>query len=50
MGKYASIDYELLKKQRAEGWTMLEEDKIMPYSVVIGNVHDNKDLCGGNEK
>ena len=22
MGKYASIDYELLKKQRAEGWTM----------------------------
>lgn len=22
MGKYASTDYELLKKQRAEGWTM----------------------------
>lgn len=22
MGNYASIDYELLKKQRAEGWTM----------------------------
>ena len=22
MGEYASIDYELLKKQRAEGWTM----------------------------
>ena len=22
MGKYASIDYELLKKQRAEGWTV----------------------------
>ena len=29
--------------------TMLEEDEIMPYSVVIGNVHDNKELWGGNE-
>ena len=30
--------------------TMLEEDEIMPYSVVIGNVHDNKGLWGGNEE
>lgn len=29
--------------------TMLEEDEIMPYSEVIGNVHDNKELWGGNE-
>lgn len=29
--------------------TMLEEDEIMPYSEVIGNVHDNKGLWGGNE-
>ena len=29
--------------------TMLEEDEIMPYSVVIGNVHDNKELWGGNK-
>lgn len=28
--------------------TMLEEDEIMPYSEVIGNVHDNKELWGGN--
>ena len=28
---------------------LLEEDEIMPYSVVIGNVHDNKELWGGNE-
>ena len=27
--------------------TMLEEDEIMPYSEVIGNVHDNKELWGG---
>ena len=31
--------------------TMLEEDEIMPYSEVIGNVHDNKELLkGGNEE
>ena len=29
--------------------TMVEEDEIMPYSEVIGNVHDNKELWGGNE-
>ena len=29
--------------------TLLEEDEIMPYSEVIGNVHDNKELWGGNE-
>ena len=29
--------------------TMLEEDEIMPYSEVIGNVYDNKELWGGNE-
>ena len=29
--------------------TMLEEDEIMPYSEVMGNVHDNKELWGGNE-
>ena len=29
--------------------TMLEEDEILPYSEVKGNVHDNKELWGGNE-
>ena len=28
---------------------LLEEDEIMPYSEVKGNVHDNKELWGGNE-
>ncbi len=28
---------------------LLEEDGILPYSEVIGNVHDNKELWGGNE-
>lgn len=28
--------------------TMLEEDEILPYSEVKGNVHDNKELWGGN--
>lgn len=27
----------------------LTEDGILPYSEVIGNVHDNKELWGGNE-
>ena len=26
--------------------TMLEEDEILPYSEVLGNVHDNKELWG----
>ena len=29
---------------------LLEEDGILPYSEVIGNVHDNKELWGGNEQ
>ena len=29
--------------------TMLEEDEIMPYSEVVGNVHDNKELWGGTD-
>lgn len=28
----------------------LTEDGILPYSEVIGNVHDNKELWGGNEQ
>lgn len=28
---------------------LLEEDGILPYSEVKGNVHDNKELWGGNE-
>ena len=29
---------------------LLEEDGILPYSEVVGNVHDNKELWGGNEQ
>lgn len=29
---------------------LLEEDGILPYSEAIGNVHDNKELWGGNEQ